>query len=347
MLLRHGFIARSLARQWPRSHATAATSAVKKPRGRPRKADDRDDNATPRQSGWEDALEASLSKELRIAKKQTEKKQKKEDKKEQDEEAQPGKKRAQKAPKSSTSTKATKKPAKKAAKSAPTSPPTSKKPPTPEPRLSALTNTRNHHDLPSFLAHAAQNSLSKTSSVYRGTHYEYTVQSSLAAFNLSLQRTGRSNDLGIDLIGTWELPSEQTMQVLVQCKAARPLPSMVRELEGAYAGAPAGWRGQGVLALLVLDRAATKGVREALQRSQWPMGVLVVGRQGAVKGFVWNAVAEERGLAGLGVTVKYVEAEKAVEVGSEDGGVGSEPGKFERNITLTWMGQPWVAGGVA
>lgn len=356
MLLRHGFTARSLARSWTRSYTAAAAPAVKKPRGQPRKAEKNEGDVAPVMLGWEDSVQASLNKELAIAKRQSkpkqpkekkEKKEKKEDEDEKGEEVKPRKKRAEKAatatPKIWTTAKrATKKDTKA------TSAKKSKKsssPPTLPPRLSALTSTHAHHDLPSFLAHATQTSLSQTSTVYRGTYYEYTVQSALANFNIHVQRIGRSNDLGIDLVGTWTLPSGRQFQVLVQCKAAVARPSMVRELEGAYAGAPSGWRGEGVLAFLVIDRAATKGVREALRRSRWPMGVLVVEREGEVKGLLWNTVAEEKGLAGLGVTVKYADAGQDMEVenGEVNGdGEDSKQSNVKGSIGLTWMGQPWT-----
>ena len=163
----------------------------------------------------------------------------------------------------------------------------------------------------------------------------------LARLHFSLHRTGRANDLGIDLVGYWHLPAatvakkagskgaSQNLKVLVQCKAVKPSPSMVRELEGTYVGAPAGWRGEGVLALLVASREATRGVRDALQRSRWPMGLVQVTAEGRVRQFLWNAEAEEQGLAGLGVTVKY----------ADEGSGKSE--RVEGSIALTWMGELW------
>ena len=200
-------------------------------------------------------------------------------------------------------------------------------------RLLAPTS-RNHHDLPSFLAYAARTNRNPNSTVYKGTLYEYTVASTLRSLKFRLHRTGRSNDLGIDLVGHWNLPSQNhpqgqahELRVLVQCKALQPLPSTVRELEGAYAGAPAGWREEGVLALLVASQAGTKGVREALQRSRWPMGVMQVTREGELRQVLWNAVAARVGLEGLGVGVRYEE--------------GGEGGRVRERIALTWMGELW------
>ena len=207
----------------------------------------------------------------------------------------------------------------------------------------------NHHDLDSFLAYATRVSLNKATNVFKGTLYEYSVAAVLSRLNFTLHRTGRSNDLGIDLVGHFHLPkvgkaartrkaNSLELKVLVQCKALKPTPSMVRELEGAHAGAPAGWRGDNVLALLVASKAATKGVRDALQRSRWPMGLVQVTSEGEVKQFLWNAVAEEIGLAGLGVTVKYADSTNGVK---EDDEEAQREGKVQSSIALTWLGELW------
>ena len=86
---------------------------------------------------------------------------------------------------------------------------------------------------------------------------------------------------------------------------------------------------EGILGLLVSTGDATRGVREALGRSQWPMGFLKVstdfGRTetttttttgtlpslsssasaAVVEQFIWNHAATEKWLTGLGVTIKY------------------------------------------
>ncbi|RMZ35667.1 hypothetical protein D0859_00126 [Hortaea werneckii] len=155
-------------------------------------------------------------------------------------------------------------------------------------------SSQKHHDLASFLEYAERTSLNPKSTVYRGTHFEYTAAQTLGDYAFQLRRTGRSNDLGIDLVGHWNLPGSSiaaagghqpseggvghAMPVLVQCKAGKLTPSMVRELEGAYIGAPAGWRGDGVLAVLVSTVSATKGVSAAVQRSQWPLAVMQIER---------------------------------------------------------------------
>jgi hypothetical protein len=168
--------------------------------------------------------------------------------------------------------------------------------------------TSNHHDLPSFLDYASRVNLDRKSTTYVGTHYEYTVQSALKRLGISSKRVGGRSDYGIDLIGSWNLPSTPApLKVLAQCKgrAAKATPGEVRELEGAFVGAPVGWRGSGVLALLVSQKEATKGVRDAMGRSRWPMGFVMCTGQGKVLQMLWNRKAEEAGLLGLSVTLKY------------------------------------------
>ncbi|KZZ90588.1 hypothetical protein AAP_03683 [Ascosphaera apis ARSEF 7405] len=191
--------------------------------------------------------------------------------------------------------------------------------------------SQNHHDLPSFLAHAARTSLSPTSTVYTGTHYEYTVLTSLRNYGFDLTRIGGSNDFGVDLVGTWSvIPSTSTyrpqpIRTIVQCKALKKKagPNLIRELEGSFAGAPVGWRGDGVFGVLATTREATKGVREALAKSRYPL-VWILAEQdgGKVRQCLWNHRAMENGLEGLGVRVRY--------------GGGEE---VDGSVVLTWDGE--------
>ena len=204
-------------------------------------------------------------------------------------------------------------------------------------------SSEHHNDLKSFLSYAERSGLNPTTTVYRGTHYEYTVAEALKRFNFALHRTGRSNDLGIDLIGQWTIPANSSLTnsngssgrlslreipVLVQCKASKSQPSMIRELEGAYVGAPAGWRGESVIALLVGTEPATKGVREAMQRSNCPIAILQIARGSEVLQFLWNYAAARNGLEGLGVTVEY----------GTEGPDGKSVGRSQ-GVALTWLGK--------
>ncbi|KAK3688113.1 hypothetical protein B0T22DRAFT_425570 [Podospora appendiculata] len=204
----------------------------------------------------------------------------------------------------------------------PSKPPSS--PSYPIPASTAL-----HSSLPTFLHHAQRTSLSPTSTVFVGTHYEYTVAQALAAYQFDLTRIGGRSDQGIDLLGTWTLPGSTTPshhKVFVQCKALTRTPTsvLIRELEGAFSGAPAGWRGEGVIGLLATCGPATKGIREAMGRSRWPMGFVCCSKEGEVRQMLWNWRAEEEGLAGLGVGMRYVGDEK--------------------RLVLTWNGRHIAAG---
>ncbi|KAG9530961.1 hypothetical protein KCU93_g2141, partial [Aureobasidium melanogenum] len=180
-----------------------------------------------------------------------------------------------------------------------------------------------HTSLSEFLDYADAANLSPASTVYRGTHYEYTVAEALERLAFSLTRVGRASDLGIDLLGSWALPSRpKPLNVLIQCKAEAPKPSMIRELEGAVVGAPVRYRGEGTIAILAAAKEATKGVRDAVGRSGLPMAYLNVTTEGKIRQFVWNHAAVERGLEGLGVALRYL----------VDG---------DSEVTLTWKGVPW------
>lgn len=168
--------------------------------------------------------------------------------------------------------------------------------------------TNNHHDLPSFLAYADRSGLDQKSTLYVGTHYEYTVAQVLSQYGFYLKRVGGHSDYGIDLLGTWTVPSsKEPLRVLAQCKAIarKSTPNLVRELEGAFVGAPVGWKGHGVLGVFVTEKAATKGVRDSLARSRWPMCFISCTRAGHVQQMLWNRRAEEEGLEGLGVGMRH------------------------------------------
>ncbi|KAF2837177.1 hypothetical protein M501DRAFT_995709 [Patellaria atrata CBS 101060] len=190
-----------------------------------------------------------------------------------------------------------------------------------------------HNDLPSFLAYAKRIGLSDTKTVYRGTHYEYTVATSLKRLGFALSRTGRRADLGIDLLGQWSLQELPVpMRVLLQCKAQKKAvaPENIRELEGAFIGAPHRYRGDGVMGLLAAPKEATKGVRDALGRSRYPLGFLKISIDGTIEQFLWNQSAASAGLEGLGVTTRYVQ---------ENSTDAAEAEEMQKEVVLVWNGQ--------
>ncbi|OJD11522.1 hypothetical protein AJ78_07721 [Emergomyces pasteurianus Ep9510] len=199
----------------------------------------------------------------------------------------------------------------------------------PTPPIPPTSPTSNHHDLPSFLDYAARTSLDPTSTTYVGTHYEYTILQTLRRFAFDLTRIGGRLDSGIDLVGSWHLPDtdSQPLRVIVQCKALKNKvgPNVVRELEGTFAGAPVGWRGQGILGMLVSSRESTKGLRTALLKSRYPLIWIFAELDGRVRQILWNKNAADSGLAALGVEVKHA-GEAQEDVG-------------DKTVSLTWKGE--------
>ncbi|KAH8681452.1 hypothetical protein BX600DRAFT_22203 [Xylariales sp. PMI_506] len=185
-----------------------------------------------------------------------------------------------------------------------------------------------HHDIRTYKAYAARTGLDTSSTTYVGTLFEYTVAAALQTLGFSIKRIGGRGDYGIDLVGTWTVPSSAApLRVLIQCKAAAANtkigPTHIRELEGAFIGAPPGWRGPGVIGLLVTQRAATKGIRDSLGRSRWPMSFISCSAEGKLLQILWNSTAEVQGLAGLGVGVRL-----------------SEEQAQDQELVLTWKGKP-------
>jgi len=186
------------------------------------------------------------------------------------------------------------------------------------------------------LAYASTTCLSSNSTVYTGTRYEYLCAATLTRLSFSLTRIGGSSDAGIDLIGTWKLPTlPHPLRVLVQCKAfkAKVSPKTVRELEGTAAGAPEGWRYNGTIGILCAKTPATRGVRKAVWRSGMPVVWIMVedmgDRGGRVKQMLWNQRVSELGAHGMAVGLEHIAGEKQ---------------GLESEAVLLWHGKPWRSG---
>jgi hypothetical protein len=176
------------------------------------------------------------------------------------------------------------------------------------PKLALKSGSIHHNSLPSFLEYAERKKLPATTTTYIGTHYEYTTALSLQRLGFSLLRVGRRFDDGIDLIGHWVLaPLREPLRVILQCKARSisVSPCHVRELEGSFLGMPPSWHNKDVLGLLCTPEKATKGTLKAVAASRWPMGFVMVSREGIIQQFVWNRAAAERGLEGVGVVLRH------------------------------------------
>jgi hypothetical protein len=189
--------------------------------------------------------------------------------------------------------------------------------------------SQNHHDLPSFFSYAKQTALQEMTTTYVGTRYEYTVLSTLRRFAFDLERIGGRDDAGIDLVGTWHVPGRELapFRVIVQCKALKTKlgPNLVRELEGAFRHSPVGWRTSDKVAILVSPREATKGVRDTLRRSPYPLFWMMMEDDGVLRQVLWNSKVEELGLASLGVEARYTQL---ADTASDD--------RPRPDVVLTW-----------
>jgi hypothetical protein len=219
------------------------------------------------------------------------------------------------------------------------------------PKLILSPGSEFHDSLPSFLEYAKRRNLPANTTTYVGTHYEYTTALALLRLGFSLLRVGRRFDDGIDLIGHWVLaPLREPLRVIIQCKARTisVSPCHVRELEGSFFGAPYDWRNKDVLGLLVTPEKATKGTLRAIAESRWPMGFVMISKEGLIQQFVWNKAAAERGLEGVGVVLRH--APRALFPGLDTPDpkarkVSKKLAKFQnagttKDIVLTWMGSP-------
>ena len=133
----------------------------------------------------------------------------------------------------------------------------------------------------------------------------------------------------------------------MQCKnlKAKAGPNLIRELEGAFVGAPPGWKGESVVAVLCAGREATKGVREAIRGARRGLVWIMVedinraGEEtevdadieaegtGRIRQVLWNDRVASLGLEGIGVQTKYS--------APQDGGT------VDREAVLTWKGEMW------
>lgn len=221
------------------------------------------------------------------------------------------------------------------------------------PKLILSPGSTHHNSLASFLDYAKRRRLATNTPSYVGTHYEYTAALSLLRLGFSLLRVGAKSDAGIDLIGHWVLaPLREPLRVIIQCKARSISisPCHVREMEGTFQAVPASWKRQHVLGLLVTSNKATKGTLKALGESRWPMGFVMVSQDGCIQQFVWNRAAAERGLEGVGVTLRHTPRVLLPETNEDEADVKTSKAaqklaKFKnagtkKDIQLTWMGTP-------
>ena len=127
-------------------------------------------------------------------------------------------------------------------------------------------------------------SSSTAATVHVGTNYELLCLRVLRHLGFSLTRTGGKSDKGIDLLGIWKPPvppsASSPLRVVVQCKAyaGQVYPALIRELEGAVAGAPGEWRSDDTIGVLCAPKGATGGIRDAMRM--------------AARGVIWVTIEE-------------------------------------------------------
>ena len=199
-----------------------------------------------------------------------------------------------------------------------------------------------HSSLSTFLQYAHSTGLSPDSTVYVGTYYEYLCALSLRRLGFSLTRTGGRSDAGIDLLGSWSLPGlTSPLKCIVQCKnlKAKAAPNLIRELEGAFVGAPTGWKGEGVVSVLCARKEATKGVRDAIRCARrgivWCHIEEVEEGLGRVRQLFWNQRVSAEGADSVGIGVRYlprIRGEGELEVDTE--------------VVLTRDGEVWESSAV-
>ncbi|MCJ1291786.1 hypothetical protein MMC34_003331 [Xylographa carneopallida] len=215
---------------------------------------------------------------------------------------------------------------------------TTEKPGLPQPRpIAPQPSSSQHTSLESFLAYAQDAKLSTSSTTYVGTYYEYLCALSLRRLGFDLTRTGGRADAGIDLLGSWQLPdATHPLRCIVQCKKlkAKAGPNLVRELEGAFAGAPAGWRGEDVVGVLCAGREATKGVREAIRNARrglvWCQIEDLGNGVGRVRQMLWNQRIGVLGAEGVSVGIRHT-----LVAGDVKDRVSHD------EVVLMWKGEVW------
>ncbi|KAI9671651.1 MAG: hypothetical protein M1831_003179 [Alyxoria varia] len=184
--------------------------------------------------------------------------------------------------------------------SSPSSPSASRPPSPPDLRLPP----QPHNSIPTFLDYARHVGLSPTHTTYIGILYEYRVRDALARHGFTLTRVGGRSDLGVDLLGWWDLPGrvpaesgvtapeqeernaregktpkreETRLRAFVQCKALgkKIKPNVIRELEGTFAG----------LSRSIHDRSSSVAhTSDANSSSEIPTIALLAAPKGATPG---------------------------------------------------------------
>lgn len=159
-------------------------------------------------------------------------------------------------------------------------------------RKFATKSSLSHTSLQSFIDYASASNLNRSSTVYKGTLFEYTVLETLTGYGFQLYRTGGNDDKGIDLRGSWHLSPTTHLDVAIQCKheAKKIGPKYVRELGGIKAP-------NTTLLMLASFNTYTPLAIQALMASTSPLclGVIEPDNQdfgmGRLRQMIWNVAA--------------------------------------------------------
>ncbi|KAF8979537.1 hypothetical protein BGZ46_005304 [Entomortierella lignicola] len=154
-----------------------------------------------------------------------------------------------------------------------------------------------HNDLQSY----KELNRNTKSTIYKGTLFEYQTQEVLMkCLGIYTQRTAGAGDLGVDLRGTWFLPTSASprpgdkvrhLKVIVQCKSTntRIGPNFVRELQGSLS-----YESQPTMAILAISSDFTKHSFLPYAMSLWPMALVVIDvKNHKCKKLMWNKAAEK------------------------------------------------------
>jgi len=126
---------------------------------------------------------------------------------------------------------------------------------------------------------------------------------------MSLERTGGSGDKGVDLCGTWtipSLPSEQSQNsrvydALVQCKCTKITPAAIRELDGIVS-----LKKPETVGILATPKHCSPGIRKHMAMSPRPLMYLCLEKNGGlVEQILWNTPASVL-LPGMGVRANHL-----------------------------------------
>ncbi|CCG81313.1 Uncharacterized protein C824.03c, mitochondrial [Taphrina deformans PYCC 5710] len=169
----------------------------------------------------------------------------------------------------------------------------------PTPNLKPKRKQSGQHDsLESFINHTSIQKSDLTSTVYRGTLFEYTVLEALAPLSFRIHRTGGADDKGVDLRGTWVFPDREPVPVVIQCKneTKKVGPRYIREMCGIPASP------ETVLVLASTSQYTPKAL-QFFMASQRPICLFVIesfDQGGTMKQLIWNNAASTT-LSGLEV----------------------------------------------